>query len=549
MTDFIAKLSPLYADQVNWRAVSGTVEDLVDGGYDITIKPGDIIPRGPWVDVRSYGAVGDGVTDDSTAFQSAIDYAYTSGNHTVLIPGGLTYCIGTAIKLPEPTSATDYVNFHLIGLGKPVLKAKSAVNILTTYDVSTSPTYFTYGCSIENIDFDGASIGLNGILFWKPAHQTRIVNCTAHNFTQNGFCIKFPVNVYMVGCKGYDNTLAGLQSQGGSTLGMDHCYWSHNDSYGYHNAELTDTDQGTYNWTALGCIFENNSKSNLYVSAGPSDGLVELGHFETTGVTSNSHIDIDNDDSVASNPRNIRFLNCYFDSDPTLTFDIDNCNNIVFDNCNGGGTVSPRGTIGASASYTRIIRPRGINEFRPDIITNSGAYTLFEYSDYAKDEGGPSEWGPHWMYDRDNYVQMERSRTIRHVRSSATTYTLYTFVQDSGTHVLEAEPRFKIRNDGRLEWGAGGATATDCYLERGAADLIQTPDEFYSSKGLRTAEFGTAVSDPPTAAQLTAIFGDPATLGDGFIGVVNDGNADTDVWLCIVSNGSWFYHQLTGPAA
>ena len=68
----------------------------------------DIITKGPWVDVRAFGAKGDGVTDDTAAIQAAINYAgaevvdtaYTGGNRpqsmVVFFPDGI-YLISTEI--------------------------------------------------------------------------------------------------------------------------------------------------------------------------------------------------------------------------------------------------------------------------------------------------------------------------------------------------------------------------------------------------------------------------------------------------------------------
>ena len=53
------------------------------------------------------------------------------------------------------------------------------------------------------------------------------------------------------------------------------------------------------------------------------------------------------------------------------------------------------------------------------------------------------------------------------------------------------------------------------------------------------------VSSPPTDAELDTAFGDPATLGAGFTGLLDDNNAGTAVWLCYVVAGAWWYEALT----
>ena len=45
----------------------------------------------------------------------------------------------------------------------------------------------------------------------------------------------------------------------------------------------------------------------------------------------------------------------------------------------------------------------------------------------------------------------------------------------------EANRRFQLRNSGRMDWGAGGATAMDTNLYRSAADLLRTDDAFIVS--------------------------------------------------------------------
>lgn len=49
----------------------------------------------PFLNVKSYGAVGNGVTDDTAAFQCTVDAAAAAGGGTILVPAGNYYLAGT----------------------------------------------------------------------------------------------------------------------------------------------------------------------------------------------------------------------------------------------------------------------------------------------------------------------------------------------------------------------------------------------------------------------------------------------------------------------
>jgi hypothetical protein len=57
-------------------------------------------PR-PWVDVRAFGAKGDGVTDDTAAIQAALDAVPTGGAEVVIPPG--TYLVSNKLKIKSGT--------------------------------------------------------------------------------------------------------------------------------------------------------------------------------------------------------------------------------------------------------------------------------------------------------------------------------------------------------------------------------------------------------------------------------------------------------------
>lgn len=96
------------------------------------------------VNVKSYGAVGDGTTDDSTAFAAAIAAVTTSGG-TVYVPPA-TYALASAVTLPDKVS--------LIGPSR-----RAAVLLFTG---ATSGVVFPAGAerfSLENLTISTSNAG------------------------------------------------------------------------------------------------------------------------------------------------------------------------------------------------------------------------------------------------------------------------------------------------------------------------------------------------------------------------------------------------------
>lgn len=51
----------------------------------------------------------------------------------------------------------------------------------------------------------------------------------------------------------------------------------------------------------------------------------------------------------------------------------------------------------------------------------------------------------------------------------------------------------------------------------------------------------TNVSDPPTEAEIIAIFGTAAAAGSGFVGYINDNNGNTKIWQVASTGTKWIY--------
>jgi hypothetical protein len=68
----------------------------------------------------------------------------------------------------------------------------------------------------------------------------------------------------------------------------------------------------------------------------------------------------------------------------------------------------------------------------------------------------------------------------------------------------------------------------------------------FSGAGVRTKQSLNNVNDTtPTAAELTAAFGAPATLGRGFVATIDDADGDTNGYIVWTSDASWYWLKGT----
>ena len=114
----------------------------------LTTVKGAVLNRG--VNVKDYGAKGDGTTDDTAAIQAAIDAAGALGGGVVTIPPG-TYSITSTLLIGNTSGSTasTYGGIKFRGAGA------------SPYNSPTSPTTFLWsGAS----DYDGAMIKVNGLI-------------------------------------------------------------------------------------------------------------------------------------------------------------------------------------------------------------------------------------------------------------------------------------------------------------------------------------------------------------------------------------------------
>ena len=102
------------------------------------------------VSVKDYGAVGDGVTDDTVAIQTAVD-----ANATVFFPDG-TYIISDTIR-----ESTNGGARRLVGNNRltTIIKSKSTMTNKPLIWFGNSNGHAVYRGQIENLYIDGRAVG------------------------------------------------------------------------------------------------------------------------------------------------------------------------------------------------------------------------------------------------------------------------------------------------------------------------------------------------------------------------------------------------------
>ncbi len=124
-----ARYARFYSNGSNANAYNHYVEIGIYGG----------MPAVSDINVRDYGAKGDGVTDDTAAIQKAIDYAaYTNGGGTVVVPDG-TYMVNAETSVNVRSNIKLSLSSNAILMAKPtssvtysVIKITNATNVEIT---------------------------------------------------------------------------------------------------------------------------------------------------------------------------------------------------------------------------------------------------------------------------------------------------------------------------------------------------------------------------------------------------------------------------------
>ena len=172
---------------------SGNVTVTDASGTFISINAfwDDVIVKSPWVDVRAYGATGDGVTDDGAAIQAAMD---SISQGTVFFPvPDVSYLFGSTLNKPQGISMVGIgqkkSQMNYTGTGKAISCSYAAAvldesfisNIELICDAVATDAIYVKGAQyliIENVFIDNLSnSGVDGIHVDGTSHFMQIRDC------------------------------------------------------------------------------------------------------------------------------------------------------------------------------------------------------------------------------------------------------------------------------------------------------------------------------------------------------------------------------------
>jgi len=228
------------------------------------------------VSVKSYGAVGDGVTNDTTSFNNAITAANAIGASLYVPPSASAYMINPIFITTDKTT--------IIGVrGKSILRRNGSVSGNALVNVSGDDCYF------EGIEFDGnktvaSTVDANVVTLSSACNSATFKDCgfinangTNSNGTGSGLLIVGDYTVTssrysLQDCYAYGNENSGYTNWYGNNVTWLNCEGYSNSRLGLE-AVFTSGGSSMSNCSVLGGSYYLNGTSGIAIGNFSSGGI------------------------------------------------------------------------------------------------------------------------------------------------------------------------------------------------------------------------------------------------------------------------------------
>lgn len=229
------------------------------------------------INVKDFGAVGDGVHDDTPAFLQALSLVDKNGS-VLFVPEG-TYLIKRTLKFPK---YSECKNFVLKGLNKRVSTLLFDLDEGTAIDMQGEDSDRIYG-SIENIRIESANTNQVDGITLKNNQNTKVLdNVHIQGFYNNiyinqNWTLRFQdvTSVYALNCNlnMSNDVVNSLIIDGGSYAGGKNInIYLHGHNHHISNCDISQSQESTgglhasycHGLNITGCYFESNSKCKEY---------------------------------------------------------------------------------------------------------------------------------------------------------------------------------------------------------------------------------------------------------------------------------------------
>lgn len=225
-----------------------------------TLKAPEVIFSSPVVNVKYFGAVGDGATDDTSAIEAAIASLGTGGG-TVFFPGG-TY------KLSHEVRVYDRDGIALVGAGRLATK-------IWAHDFNGQHFQFDDCNSITVKDMTLYGDGINaakstgGIAFGRVNNDNtghnNFENLLIEDITNSGIGMSVPILTTFKNVKVRYFAGHGFSLSGGTSVNMESCYAITGTQAGFYFKDFTysNINASVAEVVGVGFLFDNSKAISL----------------------------------------------------------------------------------------------------------------------------------------------------------------------------------------------------------------------------------------------------------------------------------------------